>query len=93
MISLGGCEPSLQFHITPKQKVLFFTQINSELVFKMQPVEMIIRNISKKDYQEIMEIENRLIDFPYYRKIMVSIYLYKMQPSLDRKLVPGVPAY
>lgn len=39
-----------------------------------------------------MEIE-RLIDFSYYRKVMVSTYLHKVQSSLDLKIVPGVLAY
>lgn len=39
-----------------------------------------------------MEIENILIDF-LYRKIMVSTYFYKMQPSFNHKVVPGVLAY
>lgn len=57
----------------------------------MQPAEM-IETFQRKINQAITEIE-RLIDFPYYRKVMVSIHLDKVQSSLDLKLVPGVLAY
>ena len=47
----------------------------------MQPVEMIIRNISKED-----EPGNN-------GKVVVSTYAHTVQSSLGLKLVPGVLAY